>query len=131
MTASHRLPPGPNERKPVFRKSLIPALLILASCSEGEPEFSLSKVRRAVEIAAVGETPGPGCTALGPISMPAHDLSSLGGATGGVEVDFFHDLTRKALRLEANLVIPAGEVEAADAAASGEAFDAQAYRCPR
>ncbi|MDG2333687.1 MAG: hypothetical protein P8Q97_05620 [Myxococcota bacterium] len=115
----------------MFRKMLIPSLLILAACSEGEPEFRTSSVRRAVEIVAVGEQPGADCTALGPIAMPEQDLSSLGGATGGAEVDFFHDLTRKALRMEANLVIPTGEVEAADAAASGEVFNAQAYRCPR
>ena len=43
----------------------------------------------------------------------------------------FHDLTRKALHMEANLVAPDTEVDAARASASGEAFSAKAYRCPR
>jgi len=116
----------------VLRIIILAATLALPSCSDGEREFpSPGRVRRAVEIAAVGEKPGPECTELGPISMPEQDLSGLEGMTGGAEVDFFHDLTRKALRMSANLVVPTTEVEAGEAAASGKAFAAKAYRCPR
>ena len=116
---------------PVSRTLAAAAILILASCSEGEPEFRSAKVRRAVEIAGVGYEPAAGCVLVGPISMPGQDLTSLGTATGGAEVDFFHELMGTALRMGANLVAPAAGVEAARAAASGEAFQGHAYRCPR
>lgn len=103
----------------------------LASCSEPEPDLWRPKIRRAVEFAEAGYQPGPDCLLKGSVSMPAQDLTPLKGETGGAEVDFFHDLTRKALRMEANLVVPDTEVEAARASASGEAFSGKAYRCPR
>ena len=106
-------------------------VVLLASCSEDEPDLWRQKIRRAVEFAHAGFQPGPDCVLKGSVSMPAQDLEPLKGETGGAEVDFFHDLTRKALRMEANLVAPDSEVEAARAAASGEAFSGKAYRCPR
>jgi hypothetical protein len=105
-------------------------VVLLASCSENEPDLSRPKIRRAVEFAQAGFQPGPDCVLKGSVAMPARNLEPLGGETGGAEVDFFHDLMRKALRMEANVVAPDTEVEAATAAASGEAFSAKAYRCP-
>lgn len=105
--------------------------VLLVSCSEDEPDQWRPKIRRAVEFAHPGFQPGPDCVLKGSVSMPAQDLEPLKGETGGAEVDFFHDLTRKALHMEANLVAPDTEVDAARASASGEAFSAQAYRCPR
>jgi hypothetical protein len=104
--------------------------VLMASCSENEPDLSRPKIRRAVEFAHAGFQPGPDCVLKGSVSMPAQNLEPLRGETGGAEVDFFHDLMRKALRMEANLVAPDTEVEAATAAASGEAFSGQAYWCP-
>ena len=110
---------------------LISSIAVLVpACSEKDSALSRPKIRRAVEFAQAGFQPGPDCVLKGSISMPAQNLEPLGGETGGAEVDFFHDLMRKALRMEANLVAPDTDVEAATAAASGEAFSGKAYRCP-
>ena len=115
-----------------MQKSLILlGILLLVSCSDREPELFRANIRSAVEFAQAGYQPGPGCVLMGSVSMPEQDLESLGEATGGAEVDFFHDLMRKALRMNASLVAPDGEIEAERAAASGEAFSGKAYRCPR
>lgn len=106
-------------------------LLSICGCSFGESEFQTPTVHRAVEIVHVGYEPESDCIRVGPISMPSQNLGALGSATGGAEADFIHELTGKALRMKANLVVPSAEIEAMDAAASGQPFVGDAYRCPR
>ncbi len=107
------------------------AVVLLAACSSGESDIRFPGVRRAVEIADPGYEPSPDCRLMGSVSMPEQDLSLLGSATGGAEVDFVHDLSRKALQMNANLVVPANGVSAGISASSGQAFSGSAYRCPR
>ena len=115
-----------------MRTGVIAAALGLAvACSCGEPDIRISGVRRAVDIADAGYEPSPDCLLMGSISMAEQDLSSLGSATGGAEVDFVHDLSRKALQMNANLVVPGSGASARVSASSGQAFSGSAYRCPR
>ena len=88
-------------------------------------------MRRAVEIEGAGYEPSPSCIRKGSVSMPELDLSSLGSATGGAEVDFIHELSGKALRMGGNLVVPAAGVSTKTSASSGNVFSGDVYHCPR
>ena len=119
-----------------MRSRLIVAGIVLfgicfSACSSKDPEERFSRVRRAVEIVGPGFEVSQDCRLMGPVEMPAQDLSSLGGVTGGAEVDFVHDLTRMALRMSANLVVPTTGISAEISASSGQAFSGDAYHCPR
>ena len=80
---------------------MVSNLVLLSSCYGNESDPRQRKIRRAVEFVGTEFQPGPDCVFKGSVSMPAQDLEPLGGETGGVEADFFHDLTGKALRMEA------------------------------
>jgi hypothetical protein len=80
---------------------MVSNLVLLSSCYGNESDPRQRKIRRAVEFVGTEFQPGPDCVFKGSVSMPAQDLEPLGGETGGVEADFFHDLMGKALRMEA------------------------------
>lgn len=110
---------------------IIGAALFLVGCSSGDSELLGLNVRRAVEIEGAGYEPSPSCIRKGSVSMPELDLSSLGSATGGAEVDFIHELSGKALRMGGNLVVPAAGVSTKTSASSGNVFSGDVYHCPR
>jgi hypothetical protein len=110
---------------------IIGAAFFLVGCSSGDSELRDLNVRRAVEIEGAGYEPSPSCNLVGSVSMPEQDLSSLGSATGGAEVDFIHELSGKALRMGGNLVVPAAGVSTKMSASSGSSFSGDVYHCPR
>ena len=111
--------------------AMIGAVILFVGCSPGDSELRGMNARRAVEIVDADYELSASCVLIGPVSMPEQDLSSLGSATGGAEVDFIHELSGKVLRMNANLVVSAREVSAGTSASSGKAFSGDAYRCPR
>ena len=115
----------------MLTRVIIATAFFLMGCSSGDSELGDLNVRRAVEIAGAGYEPKPGCIPKGSVSMPELDLSFLGSATGGAEVDFIHELSGKALRMGGNLVVPAAGVSAKTSASSGNAFSGDVYHCPR
>ncbi len=107
----------------------IPLLLTLA-CGESEPWDGQIVSSSVLSILKPGSPPPSGCAEAGRFTVPGREVG-LGGRFSGAAIETFSQaVSDRVAELDANAIVPDGEIGYLDAAQSGEEFAATAYRCP-
>jgi len=110
--------------------SLAGAALFAIACGDSEPWDGQAVSSSTLQILSPGSAPSADCMESGQISVPPRHVRLIDRITGSAVEDFFRVLSLQVDALEANLLVPVGDVELHTAAESGQAFAAIAYRCP-